>query len=234
MTMGWIDCLHRGRGLGRGILMVGRWATPEEAKRAAPREPPIRSFPFELPNWALNPLTAKTFNAGYYWHHLRRRARALTAPDPFFYPLDAIHDWNRAYGSRGFTQYQCVLPREAGAPAVRELMERLTRLGAASPLCVIKDCGAQGKGLLSFPMAGTSIAIVMAVSPDTQRIVDSLNELVIAAGGRIYMTKDRFTRAAHFRAMEPRLPRFLAARETWDPRRRLRSAQSVRLFGDAA
>jgi decaprenylphospho-beta-D-ribofuranose 2-oxidase len=234
MTMGWIDCLHRGRSMGRGILIAGRWATPDEAGPDAPRDQAQKTFPFELPNWALNPLTARAFNAAYYWRHVRHRATMLLAPDPFFYPLDAILHWNRAYGSRGFTQYQCVLPREAGAPAVREFMERLTKLGGASPLCVIKDCGEQGKGLLSFPMAGTSIAIDMAVSPDIQRIVDSLNEFVIAARGRIYMTKDRFTRAEHFRAMEPRLPSFLAAREKWDPQRRLRSAQSVRLFGDAA
>ena len=59
-------------------------------------------------------------------------------------------------------------------------------------------------------------------------------EFVIATGGRIYLTKDRFTRAEHFRAMEPRLPRFLEAREKWDPERRLRSAQSVLLLGDRA
>jgi FAD/FMN-containing dehydrogenase len=113
-------------------------------------------------------------------------------------------------------------------------MKLLTRLGGASPLCVIKDCGPEGKGLLSFPLEGTSIAIDMAVSADIQRIVDRLNEFVIATGGRIYLTKDRFTRADHFRAMEPRLDAFLAAREKWDPRRRLRSAQSVRIFGDKA
>jgi FAD/FMN-containing dehydrogenase len=99
---------------------------------------------------------------------------------------------------------------------------------------VIKDCGPEGKGLLSFPLEGTSIAVDMAVSSDTQRIVDHLNEFVIAAGGRIYLSKDRFTRAEHFRAMEPRLPRFLATREKWDPKRRLMSAQSQRLFGDRA
>src|SRR6185369_9552462 len=125
-------------------------------------------------------------------------------------PLDVILHWNRAYGPRGFTQYQCVLPRAAGAPAVREFMELLTKLGGASPLCVIKDCGPEGKGILSFPLEGTSIAVDMAVSPGLQRIVDSLNEFVIASGGRIYLTKDRFTRADHFRAMEPRLDRFLA------------------------
>jgi FAD/FMN-containing dehydrogenase len=142
--------------------------------------------------------------------------------------------WYRGYGSRGFTQYQCVIPRAAGGPAVREFMQLLTKLGGASPLCVIKDCGPQGKGLLSFPMEGTSIAVDMAVSPDIQRIVDRLNEFVIATGGRIYLTKDRYTRADHFRAMEPRLPAFEAVREKWDPKRRLRSAQSVRIFGDRA
>ena len=86
--------------------------------------------------------------------------------------------------------------------------------------------------MLSFPLEGTSIAIDMAVGRDTQRIVDSLNEFVIAAGGRIYLTKDRFTRPEHFRAMEPRLQTFSNIRDKWDPKRRLRSAQSVRLLGD--
>ncbi|HEX7880139.1 MAG TPA: hypothetical protein VF720_12060, partial [Candidatus Eisenbacteria bacterium] len=107
-----------------------------------------------------------------------------------------------------------------------------TRLGAASPLCVIKDCGPEGRGTLSFPLEGTSIAVDMPMGPQIQRIVDRLNEFVVAAGGRIYLTKDRFTTAAHFRAMEPRLPAFEALRDKWDPERRLRSAQSRRLFGD--
>lgn len=234
MTMGWIDCLSGGSSLGRGILMAGRWATPEEAGRTPPRPPAERSLPFELPSWALNSVTAGAFNSVYYWSHMNHREQRLVAPDPFFYPLDAILNWNRAYGPRGFTQYQCVLPSRAGAVAVRALLVRLTELGCASPLCVIKDCGPEGKGLLSFPMKGTSVAVDIPITPDIQAIVDALNEVVIAAGGRIYLTKDRFTRPEHFRAMEARLDAFLAAREKWDPHRRLRSAQSVRLFGDRA
>lgn len=233
MTMGWIDCLSGGSSLGRGIMMAGRWTDAESAPPPppAPRE---LAIPFEFPNWALNPWTASLFNDLYYWKHMAERWSGLMTPDAWFYPLDAIHHWNRAYGSRGFTQYQCVIPRAAGAPAVREFMLLLTRLGGASPLCVIKDCGPEGRGVLSFPLEGTSIAVDMAVSPDIQRIVDHLNAFVIETGGRIYLTKDRFTRAEDFRAMEPRLDRFLALRETWDPGRRLRSAQSVRLFGDKA
>ena len=234
MTMGWIDCLNRGRTMGRGILMAGRWATKDEAPTDFPRVGPKLTVPFVFPNLAINSLTVKAFNALIYWKHVAKHRRKVVSPEPFFYPLDQLLEWNRGYGSRGFTQYQCVIPRAAGAPAVREFMELMTGLGGASPLCVIKDCGPEGQGILSFPLAGTSIAIDFPVTSEIQRIVDRLNEFVIAAGGRIYLTKDRFTRPEHFAKMEPRLERFFAARDKYDPQRRLRSAQSVRLFGDRA
>jgi len=234
MTMGWLDASARGSALGRGVLMAGRWAAPDEAPRTPPRAPAERTLPFDFPSWALNPLTARAFNAAFYWAHLDARDERVVAPDPFFYPLDKILHWNRAYGARGFTQYQCVLPRAAGVEAVRALLERLAEFACASPLCVVKDCGPEGRGTLSFPLEGTSIAVDLAMSPDTERIVAALNAIVIAARGRVYLTKDRFTRAEHFRAMEPRLDAFFALRDKYDPARRLRSAQSVRLFGDRA
>lgn len=232
MTVGWIDCVSQGRAMGRGIMNAGRWATAGEAPASPPREGPKVAFPFDLPNFAMNPLTVHAFNVLYYWRHIQKLKRGILGPEPFFYPLDSILRWNRAYGTRGFTQYQCVLPRAAGGQGVRDFMKLLTKLGGASPLCVIKDCGPEGRGLLSFPLEGTSIAVDLYVTPDIQRVVDELNAFVIAAKGRIYLTKDRFTRPEHFRAMEPRLERFLAVREKYDPHRRIHSAQSVRLFGD--
>ena len=234
MTVGWIDCLNGGKNLGRGVLMAGRWAEPNEAPASSPPVPGALAVPFDFPNFALNKYTASIFNIAYYWKQLPKRVTKVLSPEPFFYPLDAVLEWNRVYGSRGFTQYQCVIPRAAGAAAVREFMVRLTKFGAASPLCVIKDCGPEGQGILSFPLEGTSIAVDMAVSPEIQRVVDDLNAFVIETGGRIYLTKDAFTRPEDFRRMEPRLPRFEAARAKYDPKRLLRSAQSVRIFGDAA
>jgi len=55
---------------------------------------------------------------------------------------------------------------------------------------------------------------------------------VIAAGGRIYLAKDAVTRAQDFARMVPRLDEWRRVRDRWDPERRFRSAQSVRLFGD--
>jgi decaprenylphospho-beta-D-ribofuranose 2-oxidase len=127
-----------------------------------------------------------------------------------------------------------VLPDVAGHGAARRFLTLLTEKGGASMLCVIKDCGPEGLGLLSFPKRGVSIALDIPVRDGTQALVDALNEVVIAEGGRIYLAKDQFTRAEHFRAMEPRLPEFQRIRRQWDPQGRLRSAQSVRVLGDRA
>jgi len=155
-------------------------------------------------------------------------------PESTFYPLDMLWHWNRMYGRRGLTQHQCVLPNEAGAGAARRFLEVLTARGGASFLCVIKDCGPEGVGMLSFPRPGISIALDIAVRKDTPALIDALNECVIKEGGRIYLAKDAFTRAEHFRAMDPRIEEFQRVRRIWDPNRRLRSAQSVRVFGDPA
>jgi FAD/FMN-containing dehydrogenase len=232
MSAGWIDTLAGGRGLGRGVLIRGRWAEPHEA----PAEPPSFrsrgiSVPFELPSAALNPWLVRGFNAGHYWYHGRKVSQAIVHPFSFFYPLDVLHNWTRLYGRRGFTQYQCVLPEVNARSAARRVLEVVSARGGTSFLCVIKDCGEEGAGLLSFPMPGISIALDIPYRDHTQALTDALNEVVIAAGGRIYLAKDALTRREHFRAMEPRLERFLAVRRLWDPDGRIRSAQSVRLFG---
>jgi hypothetical protein len=100
-------------------------------------------------------------------------------------------------------------------------------------LCVLKDCGAQGRGMLSFPKPGISIAVDFAVRDGTQSVIDQLNEQVITEGGRMYLTKDAFTRPEHFAAMEPRLAAFMEVRRAWDPELKFKSAQSVRILGDA-
>lgn len=231
-TVGWIDCLKTGRHMGRGILIAGDWADPAQAPARPPRRLPTISVPFELPSFVLGRASVQAFNAGMYWKHLQRNRSRMVSWETFFYPLDAIRQWNRIYGPGGFTQYQCVLPDSAGRGAARRLFEILTRRGGASFLCVIKDCGPQGKGLLSFPMKGISVALDIAVRDDTQALVDALNEQVLKEGGRIYLSKDRFTRREHFVAMEPRLAEFQRVRAKWDPEGRIRSAQSVRLLGD--
>jgi decaprenylphospho-beta-D-ribofuranose 2-oxidase len=235
-TVGWIDTIATGKSLGRGILFCGRWAEANEAPRRVPAPQKQRvSMPFALPSGLLNRFTIGMFNRLVYFGHASRHKIDLVDPDTFFYPLDMVRQWNLAYGARGVTQHQSVIPNEAGAEGVRALLELLAKTGASSFLSVVKDCGAEGEGLLSFPRPGMSLALDIPIVDEgehnTHAVVDLLNRQVIACGGRIYLTKDGFTRPEDFRAMEPRLERFLAVKRKWDPDNRLRSAQSERLFG---
>jgi decaprenylphospho-beta-D-ribofuranose 2-oxidase len=233
MTMGWIDCVSRGRNLGRGVIFRGRWAEAHEAPAHPPRPKLKLTLPFQLPSFCINPTTTRVFNELYYRLHAGPK-KGIVHPDSFFYPLDAIAHWNRGYGKAGFTQYQCVIPHESGRAAARRFMEAVASKGGASIVCVIKDCGAEGRGLLSFPKPGISIAIDFPVRPNTQALIDALNEIVLAEGGRIYLAKDAFTRKEHFVKMEPRLPAFQAIRRRWDPQGRLGSQLAARLLDDGA
>jgi FAD/FMN-containing dehydrogenase len=234
-TVGWIDCLATGSGLGRGIVIRGRHASRGEAPGAPPRETTVRALPFDGPDWLLSPLLMRAFNAAYYRIQSRRRGGRFVSHDAFFYPLDTVKDWNRLYGRSGFLQYQCVIPRAAGAPALSELLERLSRAGTASFLAVIKDCGPESDAYLSFPLEGTTLAMDLPYrGPATEALVHELDRTVVRAGGRIYLAKDAVTRREDFERMVPRLPQWRRVRDRWDPEHRFGSALSARLLGDDA
>lgn len=191
--------------------------------------------PRDAPEWLLSPVLMRGFNAAYYKVHAwsTRRPPRPVPYHGFFYPLDALGDWNRLYGPRGFLQYQCVVPRAAGARPVAELLERHAGAGAASFLAVIKDFGPESDAYLSFPLEGTTLALDLPYrGPRTEALIHELNAVVIAAGGRVYLAKDAVTRAEDFALMVPRLAEWRKARDRWDPSHRFRSAQSVRVLGD--
>lgn len=232
MTVSWIDTTIRGPRAGRGLVTWGDWADPADA----PAEPPGARFsvpvPFTLPSGIMNRTTIRLMNRFYHWLHGPRPTDRVVHPGSFFWQLDLATDWYRGYGRRGFTQYQCVLPRD---PELFDaFLDRFRALGGCSFVTVLKDCGEPGEGLLSFPKPGTTIAVDIPIRSveATRRLVHQLNELVIANGGRVYLAKDALTSPEHFRQMYPRWEAFQAVRDEWDPDRRLASAQSVRLFGD--
>ena len=232
-SVGWIDGLARGAAIGRGVLIRGRHASRAEARERPPRPRRTLRVPWDAPEWLLNPLFVRLFNRLYRARYGGLREPHLVSAEEFFYPLDAVQQWNRLYGPRGFLQYQCVVPHAAGAAPVRALLERLAARGAASFLAVIKDLGKDSGAYLSFPTTGTTLSLDLPYrGPETDELVHELNGILIGAGGRVYLAKDAVTRAEDFAQMMPRLREWKAMRDQWDPQRRFRSAQSVRLFGD--
>ena len=228
-TVAWTDLLSRGKGRGRGILERGRFAAPAAAPNAAPV--PKRTFAVPITVPAFSRATMRPLNFLRYWGRGRLR-RGVVHPESFFYPLDVLGQFNRLYGRRGFTQYQAVLPPPSGRAGCIKVFDIMQRMGATPLLCVLKDFRTEGKGMLSFPKQGLSIAVDLAINERTQAVIDALNDCVAGEGGRIYLAKDALTRAEHFRAMEPRLDDWLRVRRIWDPDLSLKSALSVRLFGD--
>ncbi|HMI94658.1 MAG TPA: D-arabinono-1,4-lactone oxidase, partial [Polyangiales bacterium] len=228
MTVAWVDTSSRGSRMGRGIVMRGRWASPDEAPRTAPPHNPRLRMPLDLPNGMVNPFTIGALNRAWFAKHPRRTVKHTVAPESFFWILDMVDEWNRVFGRNGFIQYQCVLPSDVNV--FRGFLTLFQRLGACSFVTVLKDCGDVGDGLLSFPKPGSTIAVDIPLrdAAHGQRMSDAMNEYVLGHGGRIYFAKDTFTRAEHVAAMYPRLEEWREIRRRYDPDDRIRSALGVR------
>jgi len=187
-TVAWIDCLSRGARLGRGIFSRGRHAgSGQRVAGAAPKF----SVPLTPPIGIINGLSVRAFNSLYY-NRMGASRRERISYDSVLYPLDGISRWNRVYGPRGFYQYQCAVPPDRAPQTIASLLERIGAAGMGSFLAVLKNFGStRPAGLLSFPFEGTTLALDFPNNgAETLRFLDSLDDIVRPAGGRIYPAKD--------------------------------------------
>jgi len=234
-TVAWIDCLASGQHLGRGVAMCGHHAAldelpPDFGNALAAKTARSRTVPFDFPAWVLNPLSIAAFNALYYRREGAKQQPFISSHDAFFYPLDALDNWNRMYGKRGFVQYQCVIPELTAFEGIRELLQELSASGRPSFLAVLKRFGAQGRGLLSFPMAGYTLALDLPIrDAGLFALLEKLDKIVLQHGGRVYLAKDARLSAESFRAMYPRYDEWLKIKHAVDPQNVFSSSLSRRL-----
>jgi decaprenylphospho-beta-D-ribofuranose 2-oxidase len=225
-SVGWIDALASGAALGRGVLETAE-PSPLPVRDAPSR---ARRVPLELPGFTLNPVTVRGFNELYWRRVPREGVEALTSYARFLHPLDALHDWNRLYGRAGFHQFQCVVPFEDGAATLRRLLETVAGGGVgASPLAVLKAMGRQGRGLLSFPRPGWTLALDVPARHGTPALFARLERITRDAGGRVYLAKDALLSREGFEAMYPMAAEFRRLRAQLDPQHRLCSDLARRL-----
>ena len=230
-SVAWVDCMTRGSHLGRAILTRAEHATSSDLEGASLTgfTPARLGVGFDAPSGLLNPLSIKVFNELWFRSAPRHRERELQSLGTFFHPLDGVRDWNRLYGRRGFVQYQFCVPDDAG-DTVRAAVAHLAQSRVPSFLAVLKRFGSANPAPLSFPIPGWTLALDLPVGPEAlPRVLDELDELVIAARGRVYLAKDARLEPATLRAMYPRLDEFLAIKSELDPDQQLTSDLARRL-----
>jgi decaprenylphospho-beta-D-ribofuranose 2-oxidase len=218
-----LDVFAKGARLGRGVLAVGDHATQSELPAKLAADPlrvsgaPRLSVPFDLPELTLNRLSIRLVNA--FAQQVQMRGKPYTHYESFLYPLDMLAHWNRGYGRRGFTQYQFVIPFAEGLRHMREILGAILSSGELPFLNVLKRLGKESGGVLSFPREGYTFAIDFPIRAHTAALLERLDAMVLAAGGRVYLGKDSFLSAETFRAMYPSLDQWLEVKAKYDPDR---------------
>lgn len=202
-NVAWIDCLQKGKNLGRSVMMRGEHALKAELP-AKLNQNPLRlkskfspTVPFYFPGFVLNALTVKIFNWLYYAKQQKKQVNGFVDYETFFYPLDVVNDWNKIYGKSGFIQYQMVIPKEKGKEGMKKILEVISKSGNGSFLAVLKLFGKNNpQAYNSFPFEGYTLALDFKVNSGLKKLVEQLDAVVEEFGGRIYLTKDSMSKSS--------------------------------------
>ena len=210
-TVAWIDCITKRRG--RGLFMRGNHSQVRDDSGILPRK--NLTMPFTPPFSPFNQWSVKAFNTAYF--HLKK----IQTPGRnyhfkrFFYPLDNLQDWNRAYGPKGFFQHQSLFSPEVGYDAIQAMIGEVASFGEGSFLAVLKSFGNRiPNGFLSFPKYGFTLSLDFPNRGDRTRILfDRLDAIVREAEGRLYLAKDACMSRALFEASYPNFAEFWKYRD---------------------
>ena len=225
-SVAWIDCLARGDSMGRSILMTGDFADDGKLDYAHKTR---LNIPFYFPAWLLNRFSVKAFNWLYYHKNRQIISQQKVGIDTFFYPLDAILNWNRIYGRNGFIQYQFILPLETSFNGLTELLEKISASGKGSFLAVLKLHGKSNNNYLSFPLEGYSLALDFKMEPGLFDLLNQLDEILLRYGGRIYLAKDARVSKTTFEKGYPLINQFRELRKAYKMNQKFNSLQSQRV-----
>ena len=218
----WFDALSAGSKLGRAVLTRGSLARRDELPpklRGAPLAfdaPKLFTAPNVFPNGLANRAIFGAMSEAWYRKAPRQRRGEVQNLTAFYHPLDMIGEWNRAYGSHGFLQYQFVVPFGA-EDTFRHIVEQIARSGHVSFLNVLKRFGEAGRAPLSFPQPGWTITVDFPIRRGLSTFCDRLDEQVLDAGGRLYLAKESRTSAATLHRMYPRIDEWRKLRAAADP-----------------
>ena len=232
----WFDAISAPPKTGRSTISRGSLATLDQLKEFAPKlakdplkfkAPQLMTVPDIFPSWTMNKLTLSAIGEAYYMMGApsKNDIKNLTQ---FYQPLDLIGEWNRGYGSKGFLQYQFVVPTDAVEP-FKDIIYQIQSSGHYTALNVFKLFGEGNRAPLSYPMKGWNVCVDFPIRDGLNDFLDRLDDQVMEFGGRLYLAKESRTSAEKFHKMYPELAGWLKTRHDIDPTGVFASDMSRRL-----
>lgn len=222
-VVAWLDLLHKKNEICKGIVFLGEHSNKKGGDFSSKQKITI---PKGFPSFIMNPMSMKLYNWNYYRKF--NKQTPLVNLDSFFYPLDALKNWNRVYGKKGMVQYQFVVPKVLGYEAISKIIELVTASKYPSYLSVLKLLGKANQNYLSFPMEGYTLSMDFKMKHGLDAFLKKIDPIVNQYGGRIYLVKDFRISKEAFEKGYPKLNKFRKFRKDNDLLR-LQSLQSKRL-----
>ncbi|MFC7342417.1 FAD-binding protein [Saccharopolyspora griseoalba] len=233
-SSGWFDAISTDQRLGRAAFSRGSLAKLDDLPpklRANPLKfdaPKLATLPDVFPNGLANKLTFSALGEAWFRKSPKAKRGVVENLTEFYHPLDMFGEWNRAYGSKGFLQYQFSTPLNANED-LRRILLKIANSGHYSFLNVFKQMGEGNRAPLSFPHPGWMVCVDFPIKPGLSRLCNELDEMVLGVGGRLYTAKDSRASAETFHKMYPRVEEFRKIRESVDPEGKFASDMSRRL-----
>ena len=228
-SVAWLDCLAKGSQLGRSVLFLGDHVSSKRKRSITYRPRFGLTVPFSTPGMLLNRHSMTLFNKSYYALQKLTPGESIVSYKPFFFPLDNIGSWNRLYGPRGFLQYQFLVPEDGAYEAIAAVLHKVSKSGKGSFLSVLKKLGPANKNYLSFPMPGYTLALDFKFEQGLFPLLEKLDDIVLAYGGRLYLAKDARMNEKVFKAGYPHWEKFVEIKQKFDPKSLFASQQSDRI-----
>ena len=220
-SVAWFDSLARGDKMGRALLTRGNSAKLEDLPKKLRKDPlkfnapQLMTAPPIFPNGLVNKFTITAFNELWY-RKAPTKYGLVQNITQFFHPLDLVGEWNRVYGSNGFLQYQFMVP--FGQEAMfRRSIDKISASGHVSFLNVLKTFGKANPAPMSFPREGWTLTVDIPITPGLDRLCRELDEMVLEAGGRLYLAKESRTTPEMIERMYPRIDEWRKIRDSVDP-----------------
>lgn len=228
-SVAWLDCLASGPALGRSVIYLGEHVAAKRDRPPKYKSHKVMRIPFSTPGFLLNKHSMSLFNSSYFALKKRTSKTSIVNYNSYFFPLDNIGNWNLLYGPNGFLQYQFIVPEDGAFEAISAVLHKVAKSGKGSFLSVLKKMGPANKNLLSFPMAGYTLALDFKFERNLFPLLEQLDDIVLSYGGRLYLAKDARMNEKMFKAGYPNWEKFMEIKLKFDPKSVFASQQSDRI-----